>query len=70
MYLGDHVGALQRAAIPLSRTINEGNHRPWKKPVRFRRLVGAGPRRSASSTSITWLPWMAIPLLAGAETAI
>ena len=33
MYLGDHVGALQRAAIPLSRTINEGNHRPWKKPT-------------------------------------
>ena len=33
MYLGDHVGALQRAAIPLRRTINEGNHRPWKKPT-------------------------------------
>ena len=32
MYLGDHVGALQRAGIPLRRTINEGNHRPWKKP--------------------------------------
>jgi len=33
MYLGDHVGALQRAGIPLRRTINEGNHRPWKAPV-------------------------------------
>jgi hypothetical protein len=33
MYLGDHVGALQRAVIPLRRTINEGNHRPWKKPT-------------------------------------
>jgi len=33
MYLGDHVGALQRAAIPLHRTINEGNHRPWEKPA-------------------------------------
>lgn len=33
MYLGDHVGALQRAAIPLSRVINEGNHRPWKQPA-------------------------------------
>ena len=33
MYLGDHVGALQRAGIPLRRTINEGNHRPWKSPV-------------------------------------
>jgi len=32
MYLGDHVGALQRAGIHLSRTINEGNHRPWAKP--------------------------------------
>ncbi len=33
MYLGDHVGALQRAGIPLRRTINEGNHRPWKAPT-------------------------------------
>ena len=32
MYLGDHVGALQEAGIPLRRTINEGNHRPWKTP--------------------------------------
>jgi hypothetical protein len=33
IYLGDHVGALQRAGIPLRRTINEGNHRVWKQPV-------------------------------------
>jgi hypothetical protein len=33
MYLGDHVGALQRAGIPLKRTINEGNHRTWKRPA-------------------------------------
>lgn len=33
MYLGDHVGALQRAGIPLGRTINEGNHRPWARPA-------------------------------------
>jgi len=33
MYLGDHVGALQRAGIPLKRTINEGNHRPWLRPA-------------------------------------
>jgi hypothetical protein len=33
MYLGDHVGAFQQAAIPLSRVINEGNHRPWKRPA-------------------------------------
>jgi hypothetical protein len=33
MYLGNHVGALQRAGIPLRRVINEGNHRTWKQPV-------------------------------------
>jgi hypothetical protein len=33
MYLGDHVGALQQAGIPLRRTINEGNHRTWKQPA-------------------------------------
>jgi hypothetical protein len=33
MYLGDHVGALQRAGIPLHRVINEGNHRTWKRPA-------------------------------------
>jgi hypothetical protein len=33
MYLGDHVGALQQAGVPLRQTINEGNHRPWKTPA-------------------------------------
>lgn len=33
MYLGDHVGAVERAGIPLQRTINEGNHRVWKQPA-------------------------------------
>jgi hypothetical protein len=33
MYLGDHVGALERAAIPLRDVIHEGNHRVWKQPV-------------------------------------
>lgn len=33
MYLGDHVGALETAGIPLRRTINEGNHRSWKRPT-------------------------------------
>jgi hypothetical protein len=33
MYLGDHPGAFQRAGIPLSQVINEGNHRPWKRPT-------------------------------------
>ena len=32
MYLGDHVGALERAGISLARVINEGNHRPWQQP--------------------------------------
>jgi hypothetical protein len=32
LYVGDHVGAVQRAGIPLSHTINEGNHRVWKQP--------------------------------------
>jgi hypothetical protein len=33
MYTGDHVGALERAGIPLSHTINEGNHRVWIQPT-------------------------------------
>jgi hypothetical protein len=33
MYLGNHVGALQQAGIPLRRVINEGNHRTWKQPI-------------------------------------
>ena len=33
MYLGDYVGAVQRAGLPLGRTINEGNHRVWKQPT-------------------------------------
>ena len=33
MYLGDHPGAFQRAGIPLAHVINEGNHRPWKRPT-------------------------------------
>jgi hypothetical protein len=33
MYVGDHVGALERAAFPLKHTINEGNHRVWKQPT-------------------------------------
>ena len=30
--LGDHVGAVERAGIPLRDVINEGNHRVWKQP--------------------------------------
>ena len=33
MYLGEHVGALEIDGVPLKRTINEGNHRVWKRPV-------------------------------------
>jgi hypothetical protein len=32
MYLGDHVGAVQQAGIPLQHVINEGNHRVWMQP--------------------------------------
>lgn len=32
MYVGDHVGVFQQIGIPLRQVINEGNHRPWKKP--------------------------------------
>jgi len=32
MYLGEHPGALQQAAIPIRRVIYEGNHRTWKQP--------------------------------------
>ena len=32
MYLGDHVGVMQRAGIPFAHVINEGNHRSWKRP--------------------------------------
>ena len=34
MFLGDHGGALQRAAIPFKRTINEGNYRLWDAALR------------------------------------
>jgi hypothetical protein len=33
MYLGEHVGALEQAGVPLRRVINEGNHRVWKRPT-------------------------------------
>jgi hypothetical protein len=33
MYLGEHVGALEQAGVPLKRVINEGNHRVWVRPV-------------------------------------
>jgi hypothetical protein len=33
MYVGDHVGVFQQAGVPLRQVVNEGNHRPWKKPA-------------------------------------
>ncbi len=33
MYVGDHVGVFQQLGVPLRQVINEGNHRPWKKPT-------------------------------------
>ncbi|HEY6339102.1 MAG TPA: hypothetical protein VIW68_11475 [Candidatus Sulfotelmatobacter sp.] len=32
MDLGGHPGAVEKAGIPLRRTINEGNHRVWMRP--------------------------------------
>jgi len=32
MYLGEHVGAVEQAGIPLRHVVNEGNHRVWKQP--------------------------------------
>lgn len=32
MFLGNHVGVFQQAGVPLRQVVNEGNHRPWKKP--------------------------------------
>jgi len=32
MYLGEHVGALENAGIPLRRAISEGSHRVWVQP--------------------------------------
>jgi len=34
MYTGDHGGALERAAIPLKRTINEGSFKVWDAALR------------------------------------
>ena len=30
MYTGDHIGALERAGIPLRRVVNEANYYPWR----------------------------------------
>ncbi len=46
MYLGEHVGALQDAGIPLKRTINEGNHRVWRQPSDPEGLWEQGIERS------------------------
>ncbi len=32
MDLGEHVGVMEQAGIPLRRVINNENHRPWKRP--------------------------------------
>ncbi|HKB99526.1 MAG TPA: hypothetical protein VKD23_12125 [Terriglobales bacterium] len=32
MELGEHVGVMQQAAIPLRQVVNNENHRPWKRP--------------------------------------
>ena len=34
MYTSEHIGALQRAGIPLRRTINEGDYYQWSSALR------------------------------------
>ncbi len=33
MDLGEHVGVMEQAGVPLLRVINNENHRPWKRPT-------------------------------------
>jgi hypothetical protein len=33
MDLGEHVGIMEQAGIPLRRVVNNENHRPWKRPT-------------------------------------
>jgi hypothetical protein len=33
MDLGEHVGVMEEAGIPLRRVVNSENHRPWKRPT-------------------------------------
>ncbi len=32
MDIGEHVGVMQQAGIPLRQVVNQENHRPWKRP--------------------------------------
>ena len=32
MDLGEHVGVMEQAGIPLRQVVNNENHRPWKRP--------------------------------------
>ena len=32
MDLGEHVGVMEQAGIPLRHVVNNENHRPWKRP--------------------------------------
>ena len=32
MDLGEHVGVMEQAGIPIRRVVNGENHRPWKRP--------------------------------------
>ncbi len=33
MDLGEHVGVMEQAGIPLRQVVNNENHRPWKRPI-------------------------------------
>ncbi len=32
MDLGEHVGVMEQADVPLRQVVNQDNHRPWKHP--------------------------------------
>jgi hypothetical protein len=48
MDLGEHVGIMEQAAIPLRQVVNSENHRPWKRPLDpeglWERALGDPPR--------------------------
>jgi hypothetical protein len=79
MYLGEHVGALQNAGIPLRRSINEGNHRVWKQPTDpdglwERALADPGPHADFVVASEGDSVWQAVharnlPVVARIEVA-
>jgi len=52
MDLGEHVGVMEQAGIPLRQVVNNENHRPWKRPTDPEGLWERAARRSARTTWI------------------